>query len=86
MALSRPTESGIVAHACGLLTSSVPKSPRVLGPAPGPWAMTGEILNGDVTYPGPVQVLVYVPGLGSPERHDFGLVGLGAGGYSTVES
>lgn len=44
----------------------------------------GEILNGDVTYPGPVQVLVHMPGPGSAERHDPGLVCLcrGRGGYS----
>jgi hypothetical protein len=28
------------------------------------WGEAGEILNGDVTYPGPAQVLVYMPGPG----------------------
>lgn len=41
----------------------------------GPWGMAGEISNGDVTFPGSVQVLVNMPGLGLAERHGFGLVG-----------
>lgn len=48
----------------------------------------GEILNGHVTYPGPVQVLVHMPGPGSAERHDPGLAchsrGEGATAYNNV--
>jgi hypothetical protein len=51
----------------------------------GPWGEAGEILNGDVTYPGPVQVLVYMPGPGSAERHDS-CVCRGTGGYSGDEN
>lgn len=90
MAPSRATKSGIAVHACGLLTSSLLNLPGskastwALGL--GPWRMAGKISNGGITFPGSVQMLVNMPGLGSAERHDFGLVGpsggRGTGGYS----
>jgi hypothetical protein len=53
----------------------------------GPRGEVGEILNGDVTYLGPVQVLVDMPGPGSAERHDSWLgVCRGTGGYSSDEN